>query len=206
MKRLILIVMALGLTGCAYFQKRGAIKVGDASVTGVADAGKPATLNTSQAGSVLPLPEGTTFTLTKFEAIPATLGPNGHPAVPARTVTEIVLTKPTELRTTESRVQADTGTIDTTVAMKKINAAESRPLLYLAIVSVIAVGFFMYKDYKTPAGMSAFSAVAFFLAWKASGLPDWFWMLGVAGLVGGFFLYIGHERGLTTSTNPTATK
>ncbi len=198
MIRLIFIVLVLSLTGCSYFQKHGAIKSGDVSVVGVPDAGKSATLNTSQAGSVLPLPEGTTFTMTKFEAIPATLGPNGHPAIPARTVTEITLTKPTELRTTESHVQADTGTIDTSVAQHKQDLAASAPLLYAAILAGVAAVFFLYRAYPTPAAICGGASIVFMVAWKVAGAPVWLWVVGAIALAGAAFLYIGHERGLST--------
>lgn len=188
----------LCMTGCAVFGKRPQIRAGDVSVTGLPDAGKPATLGTSQSGESLPLPAGSRIIETKTDAVPAKAATAESPAVPAqpaRTVTEIIPGAATVLQRTESTVHADTGTVDTSIAAHKIDAAESRPLLYAAIVAAAAAGFFVWRAYPTPALACGIASAVFFLAWKVSGLPDWFWAIGLlaAGVAGA--LYIGHEKG-----------
>lgn len=165
---------------------------------GVKDAGKPAVLNTSTAGESVALPAGSKITATETKAVPAQSATPTAPAQaaqPAQTVTVIEPAGPTEWRKTEVTVHADTGTVDTSVANRKIDAAESRPMLYAAIGAAALAAVFLWLKYPTPALISGIGAVVFFLAWKASGLPPWFWAIGVAAVVGGAALYFGHEKG-----------
>ena len=185
------IVCSLLLCGCGMIPAR--IKAGPVTVQGVRDAGKPATLATSEAGTVIPLPEGSKVTVTKYEPVAAT---QAAPAQPAKEVTEIVPSAPTEYRKQESTVKADTGTVDTSIAAKKIDSAESRPLLYASILCALAGAFFVYRAYPTPALCCGAASVVFFMAWKVSGLPDWFWAIGLVAVAGGAALYLGHNRGL----------
>lgn len=196
-----LLLFCLPLCGCSFLQRHGFIKAGNVVVEGFKDAGKPATLATSEAGSVMALPEGTTFVQTKFEATPFLMGANGQvsqAAQPARTVTEVHLTKPSELRTTESKVDANTGTVDTTLASHKADLAASEPLLYAAIVSGIAAMACLYFKYPTPAAMCGGAMLVFLVAWKVSSAPPWLWALGLVGLAAAAALWVGHERGLYT--------
>lgn len=185
------IVCSLLLCGCGMIPAR--IKAGPVTVQGVKDAGKPATLATSEAGTVIPLPEGSKVTVTKYEPVAAT---QVAPAQPAKEVTEITPAGPTEYHKTESKVDAQTGTVDTSIAVKKIDSAESRPLLYASILCALAGAFFVYRAYPTPALCCGAASVVFFMAWKVSGLPDWFWAIGLVAVAGGAALYLGHNRGL----------
>lgn len=179
-------------SGCAYFQKKGIIKSGNVQVAAVADAGKPATLNTSDAKESVAIPAGSDVHVTETAEVPAT---DKTPFQPAKK--DWTLHFPTSSAWVKSlaNVTANTGSIDTSVALKKVESAESRPLLYAAIGSILAAGFFLYRAYPTPALACGAAAVVFFLSWKASGLPDWFYVLGACGLVGAGALYLGHERG-----------
>ena len=141
----------------------------------------------------MPLPEGSKVTVTKYEAVAAT---EKAPAQPAREVTEIQPNGPTEFHKTESRTDASTGTIDTSVRKHEIDAAEGRPLLYASIIAALAAGFFVYRAYPTPAICCGAASIVFFMAWKVSGLPSWFYAVGIAALVGGGALWLGHNRGL----------
>lgn len=184
------------LSGCAGV---GRIKLPGVSVTGVPDAGKPAQVATSSAGVSVPLPEGSKVVITKSEAVAAT---PSAPAIPAKETTEIIPAGPTEYHQTESTVKADTGTVDTSIASKRIEAQESRPLLYAAIGAALAAGFFVYRAYPTPAICCGAASVVFFMAWKVSGLPSWFWAVGLAAIVGGGALWLGHNRGLYEPVPP----
>lgn len=151
----------------------------------------------------MPLPAGSKLTVTKIEpmaAIPATDGYKEVPAQPAREITEVVLPKETEWRKTGTRIQANTGTVDTSIAKHRIDAAENRYLLFASLGAAIAAGFFLYIKYPTPALICGAASVVFFLAWKLADLPDWFYVVGVGGLVGAFCLWRGHERGEVHAT------
>ncbi len=179
-------VLGLALQGCALFQKKGVATIGKNSVTAVADAGKPATLATSDGKESVAIPKDTEVVITK-EAATTT--------APARETTRIHFNSPTEWQKFTATVAANTGTVDTSVALKKVDAAEARPLLYAAIGAGLLGGFFLYRAYPTPAFACIGAAVVFLFAWKASGLPDWFWVVGACALVGAVALYLGHERG-----------
>jgi len=180
-----IIIAALLVTGCGWFGP-AKISSGGTTVQGVRDAGKPATLSTSTAGETVSLPQGSKVTVTETAATSA---------APAVSVTEITPAGPSEWRKTESTVRADTGTVDTSVATRKIAAAESRPLLYASIAATLAACFFVWASYPTPAICCGVAAGVFFLAWQVSGLPSWFWALGLAAICIGGALYLGHERG-----------
>jgi hypothetical protein len=200
----IFVIAILALAGCQFFRRFPAITSAGVTVQGPQDAGRPATLNTSQAGESVALPAGSRITVTQTEALPPILGTKDAkavPAMPATTVTEIVPGGPTEWRKTESTVNADTGTVDTSIAARKIDAAESRPLLYAALTAAIGAGFFVWAKYPTPALACGAASAVFFMAWKVSGLPEWFWAVGLLAAGVGCALYLGHERGEKTAQN-----
>lgn len=197
------LVVLMSLTaissGCAYFQKKGVIKSGDVQVAAVADAGKPATLNTSDRKESVPIPAGSTLVVTKDAPVPAT---DKTPFVPAHERLEVHFNGPTEWQRFDNSVSANTGTIDTTVAQKKIEVQAAQPLLYAAILSALGAIFFIYRAYPTPAALCGLSAALFFIAWRTSSFPPWVWGICGLGVVGGAALYFGHERGLKTATEP----
>lgn len=196
-----LYLLPLLLCGCSWLPAK--IHVGDATVSAPKDAGTPAVLETRAAGETLALPAGSAVTVTKTEPIAAIAATPNAPAVaaqPAKEVTEVHLTAPTVWQKTANTVSASTGTIDQTIAAKRIDAEESRPLLYAALASLVAAGFFIWRAYPTPALICAGAAVVFFIAWKVSGVPDWLWAAGAIALAAAGFLYIGHEKGLKSKT------
>lgn len=197
----IIALLSLALTGCSWLPAK--IHVGDATVSAPKDAGTPAVLETRAAGETLALPAGSVVTVTKTEpvaAIPATPNAPAVAAQPAKEVTEVKLTAPTVWQKTANTVSASTGTVDQTIAAKRIDAEESRPLLYAALASLVAAGFFVWRAYPTPALICAGAAAVFFIAWKVSGVPDWLWAVGGIALAGAGALYLGHERGLKSTT------
>lgn len=200
---LVLVGIVLLETGCSLIP--GRIKAKGVTVQGVKDAGSPAILAASSAGTVIPLPVGSRVVVTKetaLAAVPATKDAPAVAAVPAKEVTEVFPAGPTEYRKTEETVRADTGTVDTSIAARRIDAEENRPLLYGALALAVACGAFFWLKYPSPALMCAAGSVILFLAWKVSGLPQWFWGLAVLAGGGGVGLYLGHNRGLHEPVPP----
>lgn len=194
-------------SSCEMFQRAGQIKTPSGTVIGVPEAGKPATLNSDTKVDTITLPAGTNVTTVKESAlasIPATDTTPAQPARPARETTTFTLWKDAKWEKTQTEVAASTGTIDTDVAKHKIDTQAAQPLLYAALASLVAAGFFVYRAYPTPAIICGGASVVFFLAWKASGLPDYFWAIGAIALAAAAFLYIGHNRGLTENENAKA--
>lgn len=190
--------LLLLLSGCSLIPNR--LKIGDNMVTPQKDV-SAATLSTLNAGEVLPLAAGSHLVITRYHAtagVPATKDSPAIPAQPERTVTEVIPAKDTQWQRTEAMVSANSGVLDTSVALKKVDAEESRPLLYAAIGAALLGGFFIYRAYPTPAICCFGASVVFFLAWKVSSLPPWFYAIGLAAIAGGGALFIGHERGLKT--------
>ena len=193
--RIVAAILLLSLTGCALLN-RGAIKAGGVSVTGVKDAGKPATLATTNAGTSIPLPKGSTITVTKVAPIAAKPATKDEPAVkgePAKEITEIHPAGPTEYHHTEATVKADTGTVDTSVRTHEIDVAERRWLLWAAIGCGIA-GIVLKSMLPAWPGLSnglLIAAPCAFAAWKFADVPAWIWMV-VLGLVGAMAL--GYKR------------
>lgn len=194
------------MSGCSLFQRAMSIVTPQGSVIGSKDAGKPATLDSNTKTDSITIPAGTTVSVTKEQAIPAipkTDTSPGQEARPAREITTFTLPKDVKWEKAEYAMVANTGTPDVSIAKKKIEAAESRILLYVSISAMIAAGFFIYTRYPTPAYISGGASLVLFAAWKLSDLPDWFWVVGIVALAAAAFLYIGHERGLKTTQNGT---
>lgn len=183
--------LATMLGGCAASSKPASISTPTASVIGLKDQGKPATLDSDSKVEKLQIPEGSTVVVTKTDAVPAT---PTTPYLPAVERFEFKTSKPTEWAKTENVVRASTGTIDTSIAAKRIDSEESRPLLYAALACLVAAGVFIWLSYPTPAFISGGAAVIFFLSWKLAGLPPWFWVIGVAAIVAAAAIWLGHER------------
>ena len=185
--------LCFALTGCFLIPKKGKITIPGATVIGVPDAGKPATLDSDVKWEGMTLPKGSSLTLTKFEAIAAT--PETK-AEPAKEVAVIQLSEATEWKRTESVIKADTGTVDTSIAKKRIDAEESRILLYVSMLAAVAAGVFeVWLHYRTPALLCAGASAIFFAAWKVASLPPHFFWFGVVAVVAGVAVYFAHEKG-----------
>jgi hypothetical protein len=157
-------------------------------VRGVQDAGKGATLNTSNAKEIIPLPTGTKITTTETPAVPAkpaTATAPAEPAQPAKTVTIVEPGGPTEWIKTETTVNADTGAVDTSVAKHRIDVEERRWLLWAALGCGVA-GVFLKSMLPAWPGLSnglLLAAGIAFVSWKVAALPEWLW-IGVALIFG----------------------
>jgi hypothetical protein len=191
-----LILMGLSMgAGCS---TAGRIKTKATSLFAVKDAGKPATLDENTEVATLPLPAGSKLTVTKIEpmaATPAAQGRTESPASPGREITEVTLPRDTEWRRAATRIIADTGVVDTSIAKHRIDAEESRFLLWASLGALGAAGVFLYLKYPTPALMCGAASVVLFIAWKLAGLPPWFHVIGFCAVVGAFMLWRGHARG-----------
>lgn len=198
------VLSLLLLAGC--FHQRGSIQTPQGTVVGLTDAGKPATMATETKGESLPIAAGSRLVVTKSEAlpaIPATKDTAAIPAQPAKEVTELLLSKDTVWAKTANSVKADTGTVDTSIRQHEIDVSAAQPLLYAALLSMIGVGVGIWLKYPTVSYICGASSVVFFLAWKVSGMPPWFYAVGIAGLVGAGALWLGHRRGEKDSVLPT---
>lgn len=184
------------MSGCAMLPK-GRIKANGVTVQSPKD-GNNANLTQENATGVLTLPAGSKVTTVKWEAVAWQPAINGRPEVqaqPAREETTVVLSADATWQKDERKIAANTGTIDTTVAMRRIDIESAKPLLYASIIAAIIAAVFVYIKYPTPALIFGGVSVIFFLAWKVSGLPSWFWVIGVFGAGAGLFLWFGHRRG-----------
>ena len=186
MKAALAVALCLCLMGCGLIPAR--IKAPGVSVQGVRDAGKPATLVTSDSGESVALPEGSRVTVTKVEAMPAkpaTATEAAQPAQPAKTITEIQPSGPTIWQKTETKVNADTGTVDTSIAQHRIDVAERRWLLWAAIGCGIAgiVIRSMIPAYPSLSNGLLIAAALAGASWKLADIPSWIWLvaLGVFG-------------------------
>lgn len=192
MKPLILAIICLCLcTGCNLLRRAPSIKLPTGeTVTGPKDAGTPPTINTSDAGTTMAIPAGSTVKVTATEAQPAT---QDKPAVPATTVTEITPAKDTMIQHTEKKVQASAGTVDTTVRKHEIDVAERRVLLYIAIACGIAgiVLKSMMPAWPALSNGLLVGAVLAGAAWKFAEVPAWLWLAVLAG-VG--MMVLGYKR------------
>ncbi len=180
----------LAVSGCSLLGTKGTIRSGEITVQGVKDAGKPASLNTSTEGEKVALPQGSKITTTETTAQPAT---QTQPAQPAKVVTVIEPGAPTEWTKTVARVSADTGTVDTSIALHKVDVAERRILLYVAIGSALA-GLILKSMMPAWPGLSnglLLGAGFFGAAWKFSEIPAW---LGAVAILAMILLALGHKR------------
>ena len=199
MKRVLTIIGLVLLTallilifnGCAWVGSRPKIKGEGASVIGVQD-GTGAKLDQGETKSGVIIPAGTPTEIIRHEAVPAT---DTTPFQPAREEIRFVPKFNTELKSISTRLSANSGGVDTTVALRRIDVAENRILLFVSIGAALAAGFFVYIKYPTPAMLAGVTSIVFFLAWKLADLPPWFWVIGVGTGVGAVVLWRGHERG-----------
>lgn len=201
-RRVIWFVVVVALAALVMFLMPGCLTKGRIKgqggvvVQGPKD-GNNVSLAQEQSAGVLTLPQGSTVTVTKFGAVAWEPAINGRPEVraqPAREVTEVTLSRDTTWRKDETKLAADTGVVDQTVALKRIQAGENRYLLFAAIGAAVAALLFVYIKYPTPALMCGAASVVFFLAWKLADLPDWFYVVGIVGAAGAVFLWRGYER------------
>ncbi len=91
---------------------------------------------------------------------------------------------------------------DQTVALKKLDNEDKRPLLYCSIGAAVLAVASLYFRYPGPAALCGAASAGFFAAWRLSDLPSWFWAVALAAVAVAAGLYLGHERG-EQSSRPT---
>lgn len=204
MTKVPVILLCFLMAGCSLVKVPGSIKLpvglhdSPATVVGVQNAGQPATLASNEEVATLTLPKGTIVTTALERAsvgIPATPSNPGIPPTPQKETISFVLPEESKWVKTNTTLSANTGTVDTSIATHKIDVQAAQPLLYAAILSGVAAGFFVYRAYPTPALICGGASVVFLIAWKAAEAPPWLWAVGACGIAGAVALYIGHNRG-----------
>lgn len=178
------LLLVLTLSACAL--QRGRISTRAGTVTAVKDAGKPATQSLSQQDTSVPIPAGTPVEVVETAATPE---------APKSLTFKFTPTKDTAFTSASSSTTASTGTVDTSIRKHEIDTAAKQPLLYASLATACFGGFLLYRVYPTPAMISFGASIVFFLAWKISDLPSWFYVVGVAAVVGAAMLWRGHEKG-----------
>ena len=135
--------------------------------------------------------------MTKREAVPAvpaTASDPGRPEDPAVVTYEFTPTAPTEIRTEETRTQASSGTVDTSVAKMEIKQKSKDKLLWFAAIAVVGALFFVWRGYPTGIYLCGIAAAIFFALWQISNLPDWMQFVGFGAVAGAVGIYFGYER------------
>lgn len=163
------------------------VRIGKVEASAPKDTGKPATVASNVTTTEVPIPEGSTLE----EVVASNFAADDYNARPLR----LTFSKPTALRIVQENQTATSGTVDTSVAVRRADNAARQPLLFASIGAMIGAAAFLFLKYPTPALMCGAASVVFFIAWQAAGLPAWFWVIGAVSIAGGITLWIGHERG-----------
>lgn len=184
-----LILAAVLVSGCGLVGKRPVIKAGNASVVGLPD-GTGTTLSQGETKSGVIIPANTPVEIVRHEAVPAT---PTTPFRPAREEIRFIPTFDTKLESVSTQLSANSGAVDTTVALRRIDVAERRWLLFTAIGCAILgfVGRIYFPAWPAIPNGLLLAAAAAGLAWKLSDIPAWLWaaVIGVALL-----LVLGYKR------------
>lgn len=175
------VALALALGGCGTV---GRIVSGGTKVTGVTDAGKPATLTSGEVRTGFRVPAKSRLTITRTDATQTS---------PAVEVSTWDFSEPTQFEQQASTILANTGTVDTSVRKHQIDAAERRWLLFAAIGCAIA-GLVVHSLIPAWPGLSNGLLVASplaFAAWKFAEIPAWLWAVAVLVMA---VLALGYKR------------
>lgn len=179
------LVLMVVLLGCASVPR---IQWGKATVEAPKDAGTPAVLKSGEVKTGFRIPAKSRMTVQKTEAIPATVD---TPARPAVEVTTFDFSEPTQFEQIASTMNASTGTVDTSVAKKRIDVESKGPLLWAAIACAgLGVVLFVLK-WPGPALLCGIGSGAFFAAWRLADIP---WWAGLLALGAAGFLAVGYLR------------
>jgi len=179
------LLLVLFISGCSSIPT---IRFGKAVVEAPKDAGTPATLKSGEVKTGFRIPAKSRMTVAKTEAIPATAE---TPARPAMEVTTFDFSEPTEFEQTASTMAASTGTVDTSVAKKRIDVESRAPILYAAIASLAAAVLCVVMKWPGVGIICGIASGVFFAAWKLADIP---WQAGLAVLAVAGALYVGYKR------------
>jgi len=185
MKILAAILVVLLLAACSTLPR---IRIGKAEVAAPKDAGTPATLKQGEVKTGMVIPPKTRVSIVKVDAIPATAE---TPARPATETLTFDFSQASEFIQTANTLAASTGTVDTSVAKKRIETEGKAPLLYAAIGAGVAAVVFMVLKWPTVALLCGIGSGAFFAAWRLADIP---WWAGLIALTAGGALMLGYKR------------
>lgn len=181
-----LILLASCSVGCA---TRPRASAGRAAAVAPADPGTPASASSGSTVSTLAIPAG-----SSVETVPVQAAAGSTQAAPA--TVKVTLAAPSELRMESHGEASSTGTVDATVAVKRVElaqaSADKAPLLWAGIASLVAGVVFVVLQWPGVATVAFIAAVAFFGAWKLADVP---WWAGLLALVAGGALFLGYKRG-----------
>lgn len=176
------------MSGCSILPR---IKLPNgATVTAPRDAGKPATLTSGEVRTGFRVPAHSKLTVTAIEALPAS---DKEPAQAAREISVWEFAEPTQFERVATSLSADTGTVDTSVAKHRIDAAQRVWLLWAAIGCGVGGILAMQLVSAWPSlgrGLLAASAAAF-AAWKMSEVPAWLWGAVIVVVI---LVILGYKR------------
>ena len=185
MKLLASIALVLLLAACSTLPR---IRIGKAEVAAPKDAGTPATLKSGEVRTGFRIPGKSRMTIAKTEAVAATAE---TPFKPAVEVTTFDFSEPTQFEQIANTMAASTGTVDTTVAKRRIDVESKVPLLYAAIGAGVAAVVFMVLKWPSVAMLCGIASGAFFAAWRLADIP---WWVGLLALIAGGALMLGYKR------------
>lgn len=181
-----IIVAAIVLnSGCSVLPR---LKLPSVDVTAPKDVGKPAEASEVTEKTGFRIPANSKVSVIRKDPLPST----GYLA-PATTEFTFELPEPTDFMAEAKAISASSGTIDTTVATKRIEAQERRWLLFTAIACAIGA---VLARALVPAwhsisnGLFVAAAIAG-VSWKVSELPAWLWAIGLAMAA---LLILGYKR------------
>jgi len=155
------------------------------SIVGPSDPGKPAVVDQTTDKVTIAVPKETEYRREEIA---------GTTTEPARVVESFKFFEPTTFERTASSLRADTGTVDTTVAVRRVESEEKRPLVYAAMACGVAALAAMYFGHPTIALCCAGAAGLAFAAWKLADVPSWLWVLALVAAAGLYFGYIKDRK------------
>lgn len=184
----LLLALALGFVcaGCMSIPKISLPKIG--KVTAPKDVGSPATLSEGTERTGMRIPANSKVTVTKTDPLPST-----GVLLPGKTEWTFELPEPTDFLAEARKIQASTGTVDTTVASKRIEAQERRWLLFAAIgcgVAGLVIRSLMPAWPALSNGLFL-GAILAGISWRVAELPAWMWGVGI---VIALLLVAGYKR------------
>lgn len=180
-----LVCWLLALSGCMSIPR---LKLPSVEVTAPKEVGKPGEASEVTEKTGFRVPANSRISVIRTEPLP-----KEGVLLPGKTEWTVELPEPTDFVQEAKAIKASTGTVDTTLASKRIEAAERRWLLFTAIgcaIGAILARALVPSWHSISNGLFLAAAVAG-VSWKVSELPAWLWAVGLvmAGL-----LVLGYKR------------
>ena len=183
--KLLAALACLTLCGCSVLPK---IKMpGVGTVTAFKDAGQPATMAEGTEKTGMRIPANSKVTVVRTEELPS----EGI-LLPSKTEWTFEMKEPTDLMQEVRRIQASTGTVDTSVAKRRADNEERRLILIAAIIAAIAT-VASVKFWPSISMLLGALTLGLFILWQAASWPAWAWAL--VGLpLAGAGIWWGYSR------------